>query len=127
MPSAGLFVGTKGEICKNSHLTLTAALTTFTEYTTPFAGLYQIRYYLEQSVAAVTSASGTVTLGWTSSVGAMTFAGAALTSNATTANQSGSILVNCTSGSAITAALAYASNGANVATFNLYILIEALI
>lgn len=126
MPSAGLFVGTKGDIFKNSHIGLTAALTTYTEYTTAFAGLYRINYYLEQSVAAVTSASATVTLGWTSVVGAMTVAGAALTSNATTANQSGSFVVNCTSGSNITSALAYASNGANVATFNLYILIEVL-
>lgn len=94
-----------------------AALATTTLYTTKTAGYYRVSYYLDKTVADGVSSSLQVTVGWTEGGSARTSVFGALTTDSIGANQSGSVMVPCDGASALTIAVAYASNTPNKMTY----------
>lgn len=91
---------------------LTAALATTTLFTTTIAGVYRVTVYLEKTVAGGVTSSLTPTIGWTRGGAARTWGGAALTTDTVGANQSYTHTFYADAVTAITLAVAYASNAA---------------
>jgi hypothetical protein len=87
-----------------------AAVVTTSAYLTKAAGLYRISYVLRKTVADGVSSSLTFTYGWIESGVALTESAAALATDTTTAQQSGTKLVYADANTDLTFALAYASN-----------------
>jgi hypothetical protein len=91
------------------------------------AGTYRVSYYARVTTAAATSSSLTVTLAWTDGGVAQSAAGAAMTGNSTTTNQTGSVLISVDAGSSITYETTYASNGAGEMRYALTVLVEQVL
>lgn len=87
-----------------------AAIVTTNAYAVLVDGLYEISYYIRKTTADGVSSSLTVTLGWTESGVPLTETQAAIAADATTAEQSVSKLVHVDANTALTFAIAYASN-----------------
>lgn len=104
----------------------TAAIVTTSAYTTLSSGLYRISWYMRKTVADGVSSSLTVTLGWSESGIALTEAGAALATDTTSAQQSGSKVVSADAASDITFAVAYASNTPNKMTYRIDVVVELI-
>lgn len=92
-------------------------------------GAYRINWYLSKTVADGVSSSATVTVTWTEQTSGLTksLSGAALTLDTTAAVQStGTPLIMVQQATAITYAVAYASNTPNKMTYTLAIQVEEL-
>ena len=105
---------------------LTAALATTTLLTTTVAGFYRVTVYLEKTVAGGVTSSLTPTIGWTRNAAALTLAGAALTTDAIGANASYTHTIYADEATAITLAVAYASNVAATMTWSGWASVERL-
>lgn len=103
----------------------TAAIATTSVYTVQTAGRYRVSWYVRKTVADGAASSVTVTIGWTSDV-ALTASGPALTTDTTTANQSGTLILPAAAASAITLATAYSSTTPNKMTYAIDVTVEAL-
>jgi hypothetical protein len=79
------------------------------------SGLYRVSWHLRVSTPASSSSSLTVTITSTEGGATCTQSGAALTTNAITAPQSGSVLVKADANSPISASVAYTSVGTDMA------------
>lgn len=90
------------------------------------AGYYRVSVYELITIAAVTSSSLQVTIGWTDQTIPLTRVLPAITSNTLGANDGVTFPIHIDNASPITYAVAYASNGANQMTYNLGILIEQM-
>lgn len=117
---------TSPTIESTSYDTQTAAIATATVHTTLGAGRYRINWYMRKTVADGVSSSLTLTTGWTESGVSLTEAAAALTTDTTTAQQSGSKVVDADASSDLTIAVAYASNTPNRMTYRLRVDVEKL-
>lgn len=89
---------------------LTASLATTVLFTTRIAGMYRITYYIRKTTADGVSSSLTPTFGWTDLGAPLTAPDAALTTDTSTANQSGRREVRADANSDLTIAVTYASN-----------------
>lgn len=103
-----------------------AALVTTAVFTTRVAGLYRISYYLRKTTADGVSSALTFTFGWTETGFAQTEAQAALTTDAVTAEQSGSKVVWADANTDLTAAIAYASNTPGQMVYRADVAVESL-
>lgn len=103
-----------------------AAINTTTAYTVLSGGPYRINYYMRKTIADGVSSSLTVTLGWTDHGLPVTETETALTVDATSAQQSLTKLVYADAASAITYAVAYASNTPGAMKYNVSIVIEQM-
>ena len=103
---------------ENAAIATTAAFTTISE------GLYRVSWYVRKTTADGVSSSLTVTLGWTHRAVALTEAGAALATDAVTAQQSGSKLIRADASSDITFAVAYASNTPGQMVYEINVICE---
>lgn len=108
-------------------LALTAALVTTAIYTTKSAGVYRISYYMRKTAADGVSSSLTFTFGWSESGIAQTESETALTTDAVTAQQSGSKVVWADAVTDLTAAIAYASNTPGAMSYRVDAVVEQLI
>jgi hypothetical protein len=90
------------------------------------AGRYRISFYVRITTADAVSSSLTVTLGWTDSGIACTQSGAALTGNAVTTTQSGSIVVQSDANAPLTYSVAYTSNTPGTMQYRLSVVCESL-
>ena len=106
--------------------TQTAAIATVAAFTTKRAGTYRISYYLRKTVADGVSSSLTFTWGWTETGVPLTESAAALTTDTTAAQQSGSKVVYADAATDLTFAVAYASNTPGQMTFRLDVVVELL-
>jgi hypothetical protein len=88
--------------------------------------VYRVSYTARITRAASTSSSLTVTIGWTDGAVAQTQGGAAMTGNATTTQQNGTMLVHVDKATSITYAAAYASSGGTTMQYSLYVLVEQI-
>ena len=104
----------------------TAAIATTTAWVTTSPGMYRVSWYLRKTVAGGVSSSLTMTIGWTDRGAALTQAGAALTTDTTTANQNGSITVRADESTNLTFAIAYASNAAATMTYDYVVTVEQM-
>lgn len=104
----------------------TAAIAAASAFLTKSAGWYRVSYYMRKTVADGVSSSLTVTLGWTESGVPLTEAGAALATDTTSAQQSGSKSFWADAGVDLTYAVAYASNTPNKMTYRIDVLVEQL-
>lgn len=103
-----------------------AAIVTTTAYTVLSGGLFRLNYYMRKIVADGVSSSLTMTLGWTDHGLPVTEAEAALTTDTTAAQQSLSKLVYADAASAITFAVAYASNTPGLMKYNVSVVVEQM-
>ena len=103
---------------------LTAALATTTLFTPAKAGFYRVTVYVEKTVAGGVTSSLTPTIGWTRNGSALTWDGAALTTDAVGANQSYTHTVYADADVAITVAVAYASDVAATMTWSGWATVE---
>ena len=87
-------------------------------------GLYEVSYYTRVTQAAGVSSSLTVTIGWTDHTIALTLSGGALTGNSTSTLQTFSRLFFCDGNTPITYSTTYASNGAPVMQYELYVVLQ---
>jgi hypothetical protein len=87
-----------------------AALGTTKIHTTLAAGLYRLSYYVRKTAADGVSSSLTVTVSWVESGVTLTDSAAAIATDATTAQQSGTKLVWADAATDLTVAVAYSSN-----------------
>lgn len=94
--------------------------------TTLSAGLYRAWWYARVTTAAGVSSSLTVTLGWTESSIALTYAGVAMTGNTTATTQSDGGVVRIDGATNVTYATTYASNAAGAMQYRLDVVLEAL-
>lgn len=90
------------------------------------AGYYRISVTELLTVAALTSSSLQVTIGWTDGAAPRSRILPALTGNTVGENDAVSFPIHVDDNSPITYAAAYASNGANQMTYNLGVIAEAL-
>ena len=90
------------------------------------AGLYRVTWYARIAVAATTSSSLTVTLGWVDDTVTMSLSGAALTGNTTTTSQTSTALLAVDNASPVTYTTTYASVGATAMQYTLDITLEAV-
>jgi len=90
------------------------------------AGRYRIAFYTRVTTPDGVSSSLTITLGWTDGGIACTQSGAAMTGNAVTTTQSGSIMIQSDANAPITYSVAYASNTPNQMAYRLSVVVEAL-
>lgn len=104
----------------------TAAIPTARAHTTTSAGLYRVSWYLRKTVADGVSSSVTVTIGWVESSISLTLSGSAVTTDAVTAMQSGTLEIEADNASDITYATAYASNTANQMGYRLTVTVERI-
>ena len=88
----------------------TATLAATTIRTTIMQAVYEVGYYIRKTTADGVSSSLTVTLAWTENGVAQARVFAALTTDTTAANQSDVIPILADQATAITIAIAYASN-----------------
>lgn len=105
---------------------LAAALGTTTLFTTLTAGRYRITVYLEKTTADGVSSSLTPTFSWTRASAPLTATGAALTTDAAGANQSYTYTVQADAATAITLAVAYASNTVGQMVWSGWAVVERL-
>lgn len=89
-------------------------------------GAYRVTWYTRKTVADGFSSSLTITIGWTESGIAQTRVGAALATDTVLAIQSESVMFLNDQSTAITYAVAYASNTPNKMTYRLSVLVEEL-
>lgn len=87
-----------------------AAIVTSNAYAVLVDGLYEISWYIRKTTADGFSSNLVLTLGWTESGLPLTEAQAALGVDSTSSEQSGTKLVHVDGPSALTFAIAYASN-----------------
>lgn len=92
----------------------------------PSTGRFRVGYYIRQTQAATTSASLTVTMGWTDDGVSCTQAGAALTGNTTATQQNGTLTVKADQATGLTYSVTYASVGATPCKFKFEAIVEAL-
>lgn len=104
----------------------TAALATTAVHTTIGSGRYRISYYIRKTTADGVSSSLTVTLGWIDGGVTLTETFTALTTDAITAQQSGSKVVESDGNADLTIAVAYASNTPGAMTWKLDAVVEQL-
>ncbi len=90
------------------------------------AGAYRIQYYVRKTTADGVSSSLTVTFSWTEGGQALSLSGAALTTDAVTAVQTGISPILIDASTPISYAVAYASNTPGQMKFRLYLLLETL-
>jgi hypothetical protein len=102
----------------------TAALAAIAIATTETAALYRVSFWIHKTVADGVSSSLTVTLGWTSNGVPLTQTFAALALDSTTAQQSGSVVVQADAFSDVTIAIAYASGTPGHMTYEAYAVVE---
>jgi hypothetical protein len=103
-----------------------AAIVTANAFVTKSAGLYRVSYYLRKTVADGVSSSLTFTYGWTDGGVPLTESAAALSTDATSAEQSGSKLVFADQASGLSYAVAYASNTPGQMKYALRVVVEQL-
>lgn len=103
-----------------------AAIATSSLIPSASQGVYRISWFLRITTAATTSSSVTFSVQSTDGGVAISQSGAAVTGNTTSTIQSGSFLMRADAGTAITYDVAYASNAANEAEYEIDIRIEAL-
>lgn len=96
----------------------TSALATTTIFTTTAAGMYRVVVYLEKTVAGGVSSSLTPTIGWTRGGLPLSKTFAAFTTDAAGANESFVHEFQADANTAITLAVAYASNAAATMTWS---------
>lgn len=89
-------------------------------------GYYRVSYSARITTAASTSSSLTVTVGWTENSIALSQAGSAMTGNATTTQQNGTLVVLADNASPITYLTTYASSGGTAMQYRLTMIIEAI-
>lgn len=94
--------------------------------TTLTKGLYRVTWYMRIAVAATTSSSLTLTLGWIDDGVTMSLSGAALTGNTTTTHQTGTALVAVDNASPVTYATTYVTAGATPMQYTLDLTLEAV-
>lgn len=104
----------------------TDAIGTTTIYTPQQAGLYRLSWYFRKTVADGAASSLTMTFGWSDLGAALTVAGAALTTDATTAVQQGSVLLRADALSSLTFSVAYASTTPNRMQYDVGVTVEEL-
>ena len=88
------------------------------------AGLYRVSYYATIVRSATSSSSLTVTLDFTDRSVSKSISGAAITSNLTSAAQSGSFLIRIEKNSPVRYSTTYASVGATTMAFDLCVTLE---
>lgn len=103
-----------------------AAIVTTNAYVVVSDGLYEISFYMRKTTADGVSSSLIVTLGWTESGLPLTEAQTALTTDATTAEQSVSKLVHADAATAITFAVSYNSNTPGAMHFRIDVCVRKL-
>lgn len=116
-------VGTKGT---SLSIGQAAAIVTTAVLTVIGAGLYRISYYMRKTAADGVASSLTFTYGWVESGVPLTEAAAALVTDTTAAQQSGSKLVRADANTDITFSVAYASNTPGAMQFRIDVAVEAL-
>lgn len=89
-------------------------------------GAYRITYYTRKTTADGVSSSLTITLSWTESGQALTVSGSALTTDAATAVQTGTLLILSDAASPISYSTAYVSNTPGTMKYRLFILVETV-
>lgn len=89
-------------------------------------GAYRISYYTRKTTADGVSSSLTITFSWTEGGQALSLSGSALTNDAVTAVQSGTLLILSDASSPISYSVAYGSNTPGAMKFRLYILVETV-
>jgi hypothetical protein len=94
--------------------------------TTLVPGTYRASYTTVITTAASVSSSLTVTLGWTFGGVAFSQSGAPLTSNTTTSQQNGSVVMTVDARTAVTYSLTYASSGSPAMHYQCSVVLEAL-
>lgn len=89
-------------------------------------GAYRISYYTRKTTADGVSSSLTITFSWTESAQALTVSGSTLTTDATTAVQSGSLVILRDASSPISYSTTYVSNTPGLMRYRLFILVETV-
>jgi hypothetical protein len=90
------------------------------------AGRYRIAWYARVTTPDGVSSSLTITLGWTDGAIACTQSGAAITGDAVTSTQSGSIMIQSDANAPISYLTAYASNTPAKMNYRLSLVCESL-
>ncbi|HEV8262936.1 MAG TPA: hypothetical protein VGQ19_19545 [Burkholderiales bacterium] len=103
-----------------------ASIATTAAFTTRVAGYYRVSYYMRKTQADGVSSSLTFTWGWTETGVALPESAAALTTDTTSAQQSGSKTVYADAASDLTYAVAYASNTPGQMKYRLEVRVEQL-
>ena len=103
-----------------------AAISSTTAHAVTETGLYRVSYRARITTAATVSSSLTVTVGWTDTGVACSQAGAAMTGNTTTTQQSGQVVVYADAATAITYSTAYVTSGATSMAYALAVVVEQL-
>lgn len=119
--------GMVGIVATKASIALTnqsAAIGTSSAYVTTAAGLYRVSWYFRKTTIDGVSSSLTFTLGWTDHVQPLTESGAAVATDAVTAQQSGSKLVYADANSDLTYAMSYSSNTPAAMRYELYVSVE---
>jgi hypothetical protein len=103
----------------------TAALPTTAVFTTPTPGVYRVTWFVRKTRADGAASSLTVTIGGVDLDGQpLTYSGAALTLDTTTAWQSDTKLLRCRAPSDLTVAVAYSSTTAGQMRYDLEVRVE---
>ena len=103
-----------------------AILTTPIPLASLSSGRYRITWYARVTAAAAMSSSFQVTLGWTETGVAQTFVGALANGNLTTTNQSQSFMAQIDQATALSYAVAYASNPGGAMAFRISLIVESV-
>ena len=108
----------------NQHAAIAATTILNTRQPVP-SGLFRVWWYLAVVTAAGTSSSATVTIGFTDQGVAKTISGVALTGNTTATVQGQAAFIRADPDTAITYAVAYASNAAAAMHYDVSVRVEA--
>ena len=106
---------------------LHASISTTLLLTTPSNGLYRVSYYLRKTTADGVASSLTFTWGWLDHGVALTENASALTTDTTSAQQSGSKVVYADAASSLTYAVTYSSNTPNAMVDEISVSVEQLV
>jgi hypothetical protein len=109
-----------------SDLNQSATVVTTNAYTTASGGRFRVSWYLRKTVADGVNSSLTITLGWVESAVALTEPQAALVTDTIFAEQNGSVTVEADPNSALTFAIAYASNTPAKMRFRYTVIVEQI-
>jgi hypothetical protein len=104
----------------------TAAIATTSAVVASAGGLYRVSYYMRKTAPDGVSSSLTFTWGWTESGLPLTESAAALTLDATNAQQSGSKVLRSDANADLTFAIAYASSTPGQMAYRLDVVVEQL-
>lgn len=104
----------------------TSALATTTILTTTAPGVYRVVVYVEKTIAGGVSSSLTPTIGWTRNGSPLSKTFAAFTTDAIGANESFVYEFQADANTAITLAVAYASNAAATMTWSAWATTELM-